>query len=754
MATRRTVHADRLVISDRSVRFTRCGGSASSEIIGRWLIILVGLWRVAVAPSSAAAQLAADFSGYRADCGIIARQDGDRLTVSWPFEGDESGRLVLDLRPGQPLFGSIAIVRRAGDSPRSLIENADPVTFLLVGSRQAPAGRPPEMSVFNVFFDAPATRHFETFRSQLELKHVRVSSTGRRATVSLADVRIGPFTGELRITFYEGARLVHVETVVHTPEDRRAILYDTGLAWSLSDSARFAWVDTEGKLERSVAEPTTLDHAEKARHRTLLLERDNGSIACFPPPHQFFFPRDLTDNLHTLWLGHGHRGLDPRFGFGIRQSERGGGSYVPWFNAPPGTDQHLGVFYLLSSGQAEQALEQTLRYTNRDRFLKLPGYHTLTSHWHMATAMAALAEKQKGGPRTEPDFVRMFQDMGVEIVHLAEFHGDGHPQDPGPLRLPEMQAMFDECRRLSSDHLLFLPGEEANAALGQARRGKEAGHWIYLFPKPVYWTMTRGPDQLFREVLPPFGPVYHVGDGADMIALLEREGGLAWTTHPRIKGSSWTPDIFRHQDFFRSDRWLGAGWKAMPADLSHDRLGRRSLDLLDDMANWRQKKYLPGEVDVFKIDHTHELYGHMNVNYIRLDPDRLPRFDDGWQPIIDGLWSGRFFVTTGEVLIPEFSVSGRPSGARVVVDSNEPALVSASLVWTFPLQFVEIISGDGAKIYRERIDMSDTGPFGHRSLSARLGLAGRKWLRLEVWDIAGNGAFTQPVWLEHREPQP
>ena len=63
------------------------------------------------------------------------------------------------------------------------------------------------------------------------------------------------------------------------------------------------------------------------------------------------------------------------------------------------------------------------------------------------------------------------------------------------------------------------------------------------------------------------------------------------------------------------------------------------LDLLDDMANWGQRKYVPGEVDVFTIDHTHELYGHMNVNYVQLD--RVPRFDEGWQPVLDVLRSGR-----------------------------------------------------------------------------------------------------------------
>jgi hypothetical protein len=362
--------------------------------------------------------------------------------------------------------------------------------------------------------------------------------------------------------------------------------------------------------------------------------------------------------------------------------------------------------------------------------------------------MAALQEKAKGGPRSTPEFIGMFKRMGVEIVHLAEFHGDGHPQDPGPLRLAEMQAMFDECKRLSDSEILILPGEEANAYLSRPQSRKDTGHWMCLFPKPVFWTMTRAPGEDFVEDRSPFGRVYHVGGGADMLRLLEREAGLAWTAHPRIKASSWTPDIFRHQDFFLSNRWLGAAWKAMPADLSHDQLGRRALDLLDDMANWGQKKYLPGEVDVFKLDHTHELYGHMNVNYVRLDPDRIPRFADGWQPVLDSLRDGRFFVTTGEVLIAEFSVDGRPSGSTVRPSQTGKADIHVDLRWTFPLKYVELISGDGSHVVRDRIDCADTAPFDHRTLRLNPQLAGRTWIRLEAWDIAGNGAFTQPVWLE------
>jgi hypothetical protein len=714
-----------------------------------WHVTLATITLFDLAGVVQAMDVSIDLSAYRPDCGIAVATQGDRLTLRWPMARDdtETGELVLDFRPEQTLIRSIGIARKADAAAKALLENADPATFLLVGSREAPPGRPPEMSVFNVFFDTPANRPFQSYRSKLELKRVRVASQGKRATVSIGEVTIGPFSGELRFTIYRGAQLVHLITSVRTHEERRAIIYDAGLLLANPGAPRFAWVDTDGRLIRHVAKSEVPDLHLAVRHRALIHESDAGSLVCFPPPHQFFFPRDLTTNLKTVWFGRDHRGLADEFGFGVRQAERGGGSFVPWFNAPPGTDQHLGVFYLLSSSRAEKALEETLAYTHGDRFPRLPGYHTLTTHWHMATAMAAVDEKARGRPRSTPDFVGMFKNMGVDMVHLAEFHGDGHPQDPGPIRLHEMRAMFDACRRLSDRDLLFLPGEEANSHLGLPQPGRSGGHWMYLFPRPVYWTMKRGPGQPFVEKLQPFGPVYHVGDRADMLHLLEEEHGLAWSSHPRIKASSWTPDIFRKEDFYLSDRWLGAAWKAMPADLSHDRLGQRALDLLDDMANWGQKKYLPGEVDVFKIDHTHELYGHMNINYLRLEPDRLPRYDDGWQPVVNSLRGGRFFVTTGEVLIPAYTVNGQPSGSDVVLKQSERPVVRIELSWTFPLRFVELISGDGSRVFRERTDCSHTLPFDNETIEVAPDLSGRKWVRVEAWDVAGNGAITQPVWL-------
>jgi hypothetical protein len=684
-----------------------------------------------------------DVSRYSALCGVEVRSEGNRVTVAWPMADAEFGRATLNLNSGKPLIESLGIANSATGKAEPLLHDIEPVTFLTVGTREAPTGRPPTMSVWNVFFDKPAKRPFSTHVSRLELKHVRVTSEGQRATVAVGDLRLGPFSGELQFTFYPTSRLVHVEAVVSTPEDRRAILYDSGLTGESPGWQRIAWMDTEGRWQRTAVDPPVSDQPIAVRHRAVIAETEHGSVACFPPPHQFHFPRDWTDNLKFAWFGSGHHANTTAFGFGVRQVADGKTAFEPWFNAPPGTRQRLGVFYLLTRGRADDALRETLRYTRDDRFAKLPGHITFTSHYHMAVAMDAMARQFQGAP----EFVGVFKEMGVDAVHIADFHGDGHPKDPGPLRLPEVDAMNKECRRLSGADFLLIPGEEINEFLGIAEPGKHPGHWMSLFPKPVYWIEKRAGDQPFAEPHPQYGTVYRVGSRADMMELLRREHGLAWAAHPRIKASSWTPDIFRHEDFYLADFWLGGAWKAMPADLSREQLGERGLDLLNDMANWGQRKFMPGEVDVFKIDHTHELYGHMNINYVRLE--RLPRFDEGWQPILDALRRGQFFVTTGEILLREFGVGGKGSGEALKLKSAERPELRVNLEWTFPLRFAEVISGDGQQVYRERIDLADTASFGQRALTLKPRLEGRTWVRLEVWDVAANGAFTQPVWLEH-----
>jgi hypothetical protein len=378
-------------------------------------------------------------------------------------------------------------------------------------------------------------------------------------------------------------------------------------------------------------------------------------------------------------------------------------------------------FYLSPDGP-DACREAALAFTHGDRYKPLPGYKTLVTHFHTAFTRELM---DSGSLDTTPPWIPMMRSQGINIAHIFDFHGDGHPHDPGPIRLKELETYFEGCRRHTDADFLILPGEEANAYLG--------GHYNILFPKPVYWTMARGKGQPLVEDDPKYGKVYHAGSAADLSEVMKREDALAWTTHPRTKGSTGYPDQIKDTDYFRSKGWLGAAFKALPVDLSQKRLGEvRCFGTLDDMNNWGGPKYMVGEVDTYKKFPDYDLYGDFNVNYVKLD--RMPGFDD-WSPICESLRAGEFFVTTGEILILRWGVEG---------DGKDRAVV-AEVEWTFPLEFVEAVWGDGERVGRSVVPATDQPPFGSQRFRIPFDASGKRWVRFSAWDSAGNGAFTQPV---------
>jgi hypothetical protein len=691
----------------------------------------------ALASTARAEPPAVDLSAHDPGSGVAVRQDGTRLRVTWPMATGEHGVLVLQLRPDEPLLDELGIAAAADGPATPLLRRVNPVTLLTVGTRDLSA------QGWNVFFDDPPLRPHETFKAVLDRKRVRVQSQGRRSTVVIDELSAGPFRGDLRFTVYAGCRLVHAEAVLRTEKDACAILYAAGLTGPGSDWKTVAWLDTADRLQRVPAGSQAPAAPVAARHRAIVAEGNGGSVALFPPPHQFLYPLDFADNFKLVWHGRGFQGKVEDWAFGVRQPPEGDRRHVPWVNAPPGTQQRLGVFYLLSRGGAAEALEQVRAFTHGDRFKPLDGYRTFTTHYHIEHTLEFVREQKRqqtdGVPRglEEPPFVKAFKAHGVDVVHLAEFHVE-HTAEMNARRLELLKTLHGECRRLSDEHFLLLPGEEPNVQLG--------GHWISLFPRPVYWLLHPGPGVPFEQKVEGLGSVYAVRSPEDVLRLMEKEGGLMWTAHPRTKASYGFPDRYRETDFYRSDRFLGAAWKALPADLSQPRLGVRALDLLDDLANWGQRKYLLGEVDVFRVQPDYELYGNMNINYLRLD--RLPRFDDGWQPVVDALRGGRFFVSTGEVLMPEFRVGGRESGQTLRLSGDTTVEVTARLEWTFPPAFAEVVWGDGNRVRRRRVDLSGEEAFGGKVLRVPVDLKGARWVRLEAWDVAANGAFSEPVWVE------
>jgi hypothetical protein len=534
-----------------------------------------------------------------------------------------------------------------------------------------------------------------------------------------------------------------LQAIVQTEKDARALLYHAGLTCDPAGKA-VSWIGLDDKVHRVDA---VVQRAvpEKVRNRTIALETETGAVAVFPPPHRYFYPLDEAYNQGFTWRGNDFMDQVSGFGIGVRQDLQGDGRWVPWFNAPPGTNQELGIFWLASLDRGNKLFDRVKAYTHGDRFPEVPGHKAFTSHYHVEHTTRLIQARDKGGKLAvppalkKPDFVDVFKKSGIQIVHLAEFHNRLGRSRRDPVKaLPLLKTLHEECARLSDDGFLLLPGEEPNVHLG--------GHWISFFPRPVMWVLNRSKDKPFTEEHPRFGRVYHVGSPEDILKLMEREGGLMWAAHPRIKSSTGYPDLYRDKPFFKSDRYLGGAWKAMPADLSKPRLGWRVLDLLDDTSNWGAQKYILGEVDIFQVDRTTEFYAHANVNYLRLD--RIPRFEDGWAPVLKALRDGAFFISTGEVLMSRFTIGGKQSGEKLRLDVSGRVKLEAELSWTFPMAFAEIISGDGKQVYRKRIDLTGTGAFGKQTLKATLDLNGKSWVRLEAWDIAANGVISQPLWLE------
>jgi hypothetical protein len=124
----------------------------------------------------------------------------------------------------------------------------------------------------------------------------------------------------------------------------------------------------------------------------------------------------------------------------------------------------------------------------------------------------------------------------------------------------------------------------------------------------------------------------------------------------------------------------------------------------------------------------------MNINYVKLPA--VPAFDN-YGSLLDALRAGRFFMTTGEVLLPETEIKESAGGS---------IQVRARIQHTFPLEMAELVWGDGSQVYRKTIPLTETHPFGDFAFTAEAEGGNWKWARFAVWDIAANGAFINPVW--------
>ena len=105
-----------------------------------------GYFLLLLLSSTAFAQVQVDLSKYTKNSPTIVTQQGNDLVLSWPTAGKETGRLVVNLEPGKPLFSHIQLSK--GDQFSEIATDMDPAFVLTVGKRDLVS-----QNGWNIFFD-------------------------------------------------------------------------------------------------------------------------------------------------------------------------------------------------------------------------------------------------------------------------------------------------------------------------------------------------------------------------------------------------------------------------------------------------------------------------------------------------------------------------------------------------------------------------------------------------------------------------
>ncbi|MCB1124010.1 MAG: hypothetical protein KJT03_20825, partial [Verrucomicrobiae bacterium] len=343
---------------------------------------------------------------------LVTREDGLLFSRDTP-EGKAYVDLVIKYEPdGRRLT---PIIRQLGMGRGAVMENLDPQYLFWVGDRdleKRPDG-------WMIFFDRVPTRPYSVEQGQLRPKNITVSSSEHRATIELDGLKSSSFSGSLAFHFYDGSPFIHMEARVSTQRPATAFLYHTGLSVADTEGLRLNWYDSQDDPKSKSVDQDSAQ-VYQTRYRSIGLGSGNGSVVISPLPHQFLYPLDFVENYGYNWAGREYLDMIDGFSFGIRQPPIGDRRYVPWVNAPPGTEQKLGVFLFLSKNSCHQNLDTVQKYTRNDTFKPLPDYKTFTSHYHVEHSLDYMAKQEE--QKTEdipagllnPEFVDFFKRMGVD----------------------------------------------------------------------------------------------------------------------------------------------------------------------------------------------------------------------------------------------------------------------------------------------------------------------------------------------------
>jgi hypothetical protein len=221
------------------------------------------------------------------------------------------------------------------------------------------------------------TRATATYRAD----RCEVRTDGARIEITFPGLQLCVFAGRLQFTVYRGSGLVRMEAIAKTDEPSVAYKCDAGLTkMAIEPGSRLAWRDTSNTWQSCRFGGAANEHEMplKASSRLLIAERgapgNAASLAVFPPPHTFFWAREIATNLGYVWY-RGHAAGS--FSLGVRQAEREEtpqyDANFALYSARPGTWQRMPVYFYASTESAEATIDPVLAFTHGDRYKPLPG---------------------------------------------------------------------------------------------------------------------------------------------------------------------------------------------------------------------------------------------------------------------------------------------------------------------------------------------------------------------------------------------
>jgi len=739
------------------------------------LMVAVAIYERGPGVRAAASPLNCTLAGYQGGAGLNAAATGDSIAVTWDGDRNQELRLRFTIEHGIPTIAEVA-ARRKGGVWGTLAANVTPEYRVASGrrrmDREAEEGLEEngvkeitpevfEKYQWDPFWDAPLNvpggqaddrrtiglprKADEVHRADATYKadSCEVKTDKTHLTVTFPGVTLGVFAGQLQFTVYKGSNLIQQEVVAKTNQNSVAYKYDAGLKGLSTADSKLVWRDLTNLRQEYLFGGANNEREAplKTANRLLIAERGRaGSIAAFPPPHNFFWARESDQNLGYSWYRKDPStspGAGETFAFGVRQADGEEKDNIKGnfalYSARPGTMQHMPVFYYVSTEPGDATRDAVLAFTHGDRYKPIPGYKTMIHHYHMNFGARLMAA---GSADAEIVDLPAIKAVGINIVSPVDNVGVGggagqrKPEDV----LTQHEFQVQGAKRHSDKDFVVMPDHEFyGSVLG--------GHTDMLFSHPVYWLYGRAKGKPLVEQHPKYGKVYNIGSPDDLMEMVKAEDIILSMPHPRTKNNTGYPDGYKDKAFFKDPHYANFGYRwGMGIDRSERRLcENRCLPLLDEANNWfandpTPPKYIMAISEVQTQAPGDDIYGFQPINYLKLDSVGTP---DDTSSIIKALQRGDYFISTGEILIPNYSLQGAGNQKKIVADVE----------WTFPLDFVEVVWGDGQRTDRQIISTTEATGFGTRHFEIPFDAAGKKWVRFAAWDIAGNGALVQPIKL-------